>query len=70
MLSDTISKLWLTPIEKVLDTYEKEESKCDYLICKVDENVKINFDDFWVVNGKVFEKTMMLLILNNKVNPF
>ena len=46
MLSDTISKLWLTPIEKVLDTYEKEESKCDYLICKVDENVKINFDDF------------------------
>lgn len=46
MLSDTIIKFWLKPIEKVLDTYEREDNKCDYLLCKVDKNVKINFNGF------------------------
>ncbi len=112
ILKGTVDELWVTPIEKVLDTYEKEDGtfltkedfiqdefiklktkpgkevfaafvpvdkqveiqtawgdilianrpevehgKGDYIICAVDENGEQDFEDAWVVNGKVFKNT-------------
>lgn len=112
ILRGTIDELWVTPIEKVLKTYVKEDGSeltvedfivdkfiklqtkagketfaafvpvdkqveintawgdvlianrpevehgaGDYIVCDADENGQPNFEDVWVVNGKVFETT-------------
>lgn len=112
ILRGTIDELWVTPIEKVLKTYVKEDGSeltaedfiadkfiklqtkagketfaafvpvdkqveintawgdvlianrpevehgaGDYIVCDAGKNGQPNFEDVWVVNGKVFETT-------------